>query len=134
MMDTEMDACGNCDHGVRSRTRPCAEGGCAWGAFGEWSDCTGGGVCSPGDTKACAYSDSCGERVCAANCTWDETCVPKQGAACVRRRITVENGQLNVQNEGDNYRCCGEGRWSFCLPSCQWSTECASCDPRNCEC
>jgi hypothetical protein len=122
----EMEPCGNCGSGVRTRTRTCSADGCSWGAWSAWSACTGQSGCTPGDTQACSPADSCGNRVCTNSCTWSG-CQPKAGAACLRRR-NME------QEEGSNYRCCADSRWQFCQPSCQWSTGCDTCSAQFCEC
>lgn len=125
--ETQTEACGACNTGRRTRTRTCSSTTCGWGAWGAWSAC--GGVtaaCTPGQTTACSPADSCGQRVCSASCTWGG-CVPRVANGCLRRRG-------GTQEEGSNFRCCGDGRWQFCLPSCQWSADCAACSPDFCEC
>lgn len=115
----EMAACGACNTGTQSRTLT-LNSACAYVA-GDWSPCSGvTAACTPGNTSACANGDSCGHRVCSDSCTWGG-CVPRAAGGCLRIRAgsTVQ---------GSNFRCCGSaGHWQFCLPSCNWSADCASC-------
>ena len=133
-VETGSGACDNCNNGKRTRSHSCGAD-CRWGSWGPFSECEGARGCAPGDTQACDPVDTCGVRVCNAKCSWDDTCVPKPGAECVRRRVYFEGGKKIVQEEGSMYMCCGDGQWSFCQPdTCQWSDSCASCSPANCEC
>lgn len=126
-METQTEPCGACNTGKRTRIRSCSSASCTWGGWGAWSACSGvTAACTPGDTIACSPADSCGHRVCSASCTWGG-CVPRVANGCLRRR----NG---AQEEGSNYRCCRDGAWQFCMPSCQWSADCAACSPDFCEC
>jgi hypothetical protein len=119
--ETVMQACGACGTGKQSHTRTCSSDGCAWGAWSEWTTCSGvTAACTPGATSACTNGDSCGHRVCGTSCTWG-ACTPKQAGGCLR----IREGH---SDEGSNYRCCGaRGHWEFCLSSCQWSGMCVAC-------
>lgn len=123
---TEERACGNCELGRQTRTRRC-DGSCSWGAWSEWSSCSGGGICAPGSTRACADRASpCTQQVCSASCTWS-ACGLVPGAAC---DYVSASGVA-----GGRWRCCGgagSSQWQFCLNSCQWSTDCASCSGCGC--
>lgn len=121
--DTQMDACGNCGSGTRTRSRGCDGATCTWGAFGEWSSCMGQSGCSPGSTTGCPNGDSCGHRVCRADCTWS-------GCQPIYECLRIRPGTSGPP--GNNYRCCGSSRWQFCLPSCYWSTDCALCSGCGC--
>lgn len=119
-IDTQMQPCGGCNTGGQTRTRACSAKTCTWDAWSEWSACAGvTAACSPGESMPCSPADSCGQRVCQADCTWSG-CVPVMPDGCLRRRD-------GTQEEGSNYRCCGVGKWQFCLPDCHWSTDCAAC-------
>jgi hypothetical protein len=126
--ETDTQACGACNTGTQSRTRTCSGQTCTWGTWSAWSACSGvTAACAPGETTACSPSDACGHRVCSDSCQWGG-CVPKKSGGCVLRR----NG---TQVEGSNYRCCGDGKWQYCLPeTCQWSTDCDTCSAAYCEC
>lgn len=126
-VDEQVERCGACGTGSRKRTRTCSTTTCSWGAWGAWSACAGvTAACTPGQTMGCSPADSCGHRVCNDSCQWGG-CVPRVAGGCLRRRG-------GTQEEGSNYRCCGDGRWQFCLPECTWSSACAGCSPTNCEC
>jgi hypothetical protein len=116
--DRETRSCGNCSTGTQSRTRTCSSSTCRWGSWGSWSTCSGGGACAPGATRT--GCDPCGHEVCTTSCTWG-ACEPAPGNACLRIRPGT-TGPV-----GNNYRCCGASRWQFCLDTCQWSTDCATC-------
>lgn len=122
---SETDMCGNCNLGRRTRTRSCDPATCMWGAFGPYSACSGGGACSPGATRGCANGDSCGHEVCSSSCNWG-SCQPRTAGGCLR----IRPGTMGP--EGNNYRCCGASRWQFCLASCSWSTDCATCSGCGC--
>jgi hypothetical protein len=74
--DQEVEACGHCEKGVRTRTRPCTAG--CWGAWSAWSECAyAAEVCDPAETAETRSVDcpTCGSkqqrRTCmAASCTW----------------------------------------------------------------
>jgi hypothetical protein len=118
---SETGACGNCDLGRRTRTRSCSATTCTWGPWGDWGACSGGGVCAPGATRACANGDSCGLERCSGTCSWG-SCEPRTAGGCLRIRPGTSGP------EGNNYRCCRlsstDDGWQFCLPSCAWSTAC----------
>ncbi|MET0342876.1 MAG: hypothetical protein ABW252_17855 [Polyangiales bacterium] len=98
------------------------------------ASCQMSGACKPGDLSECAPKDSCGQRTCKADCTWD-VCRPrlKTPNACLRVRVPPEKPE--GQGEGSNFRCCpGAQEWNFCQPNCEWGTECAPCESRFCEC
>lgn len=116
-MDTDTQACGNCDLGSQSRTRTCDATTCMWGAWSGFGTCSGGGACAPGATRA-GGCDGCSHQVCSGSCTW---------GGC-----TLRPGNTCNHEGGTNWRCCGSGRWQFCLSSCQWSTDCASCTSCSC--
>jgi hypothetical protein len=76
-IDEEMESCGGCGDGTRTRTRSCGAG-CSWGAWGAWGACSSGsgsGECTPGmtdtETRGCG---NCGTetrtRNCTDTCTW----------------------------------------------------------------
>jgi hypothetical protein len=75
-VERQMEACGNCNRGTRTRTRTCAADGCSWGAFGAWSACSNATTeCDPGapaqtQTVACT---TCGSRTQTRTCSRD-TC------------------------------------------------------------
>jgi hypothetical protein len=121
--ETDMRACGNCNSGVESRTRSCDAATCTWGAWSGFGACTGASGCSPGATTGCANGDSCGHRVCRSDCTYG-------GCQPIRECLRIRPGTSGP--EGNNWRCCGSSRWQFCLPSCYWSTDCASCSGCGC--
>jgi len=128
-IDSVEEAC--CSTGKHTRSRKCDPVTCQWGAFSDWSTCSGvQAVCTPGATSACTNNDPCGNRVCSNACAWGE-CVPKSGNAC----LCIHSGHTDC---GSNYRCgtgSHAGEWQFCLSdTCQWSTEWAECSPSNCEC
>lgn len=110
--DQDSAACGNCG----SKTRTCSTA-CQWGDYG---NCNGEG-CAPGATKEClcstnaagTISSCCGQQVCDNSCQWG-TCGLKPTSDC-------------DWNAGHTYRCCGTGKWQYCLSECQWSTDCATC-------
>ncbi len=115
--DRETRACGNCNLGTQSRTRSCDATTCTWGAWGSFGTCSGGGTCAPGATRA-GSCDPCSHQVCSSSCTWGG-CTLRSGNQCEHR-------------SGTNWRCCGSGRWQFCLSSCVWSTDCVSCSGCGC--
>lgn len=114
-VERQSEGCGNC--GTRERTRTCAADGCGWGDWTDWGGCNGSGPCSPGarDQSDC---DGCSERVCNSSCQWG-ACQLDAGAACEWR-------------SGRHWRCCGGSRWQYCLSTCQWSSDCATCSGCGC--
>jgi hypothetical protein len=104
---TDTQACGNCKQGTQTRT---CTASCSWGSL---TTCIGGGTCAPGATRQ-GNCEACGHQVCQSNCTWKSDCDPKPGNQCLWKN-------------GSHYRCCGVGRWEYCLSSCRWSGNCASC-------
>jgi len=125
-VDTAKQSCGACNTGQQTRTRKCSADTCTWGAWSAWSAC--GGVtatCTPGQTSDCANGDDCGQRVCSTSCSWG-ACAPKAAAECLR----IGPGHTD---QGSNFRCCGDGKWEFCLPTCHWSTMCEACGS-ECSC
>jgi hypothetical protein len=102
--DVQREGCERCG----TRTRTCGDD-CRWGG---WSGCTGQGECSPGETNGDGC-DRCLYHRCTDACHWG-ACELRPGSTCEWR-------------EGTHYRCCGASHWQFCLPSCVWSTDCASC-------
>jgi hypothetical protein len=114
--DVEEASCGNCG----TQTRTCSNT-CVWGSYGT---CQSQG-CAPGDTQDCMCStlgsttSCCGQKVCNNNCEWG-TCGLKPTSQC-------------DWDAGTTYRCCGSGgSWEWCLSSCQWSGNCASCGGCGC--
>lgn len=75
-VERQMEACGNCSLGVRTRTRTCATDGCSWGAWGAWGACSNPVTeCDPNgaaqtQTVACT---TCGSRTQSRSCSRD-TC------------------------------------------------------------
>ena len=76
-IDEEMESCGGCGDGTRTRSRSCGAS-CAWGAWGSWGSCstgTGSGECTAGqtdtETRPCG---NCGSqtrtRTCSSSCSW----------------------------------------------------------------
>ncbi|MCB9611075.1 MAG: hypothetical protein H6722_01315 [Sandaracinus sp.] len=123
--ETQMEerACGNCNLGRQTRTRSCSSS-CTWDAWSGWSGCSGGGMCAPGETRACSgRTSSCTQQVCSASCTWG-ACGLVAGAEC----DYVSAGGV----AGGRYRCCGTSQWQFCLSSCNWSDQCATCSGCGC--
>lgn len=100
--------CGNC--GSQAQTRTCS-GSCAWEGWTNSGTCGGQGACAPGATRA-GGCDGCSHQVCNGSCNWGG-CTLRPGNAC-------------NHEGGTNFRCCGAGRSQFCLPSCQWSTDCST--------
>ena len=114
---SESQGCGNC--GSKSRSRTC-NGQCAWGSWGSWSSCSGQGACAPGQTQA-GGCDECAQKVCNNQCKWGG-CALKPGAEC-------------EWQEGSHWKCCGGGKWHFCLPpkyGCVWSSQCIACSGCGC--
>jgi hypothetical protein len=113
--DNQSEGCGNC--GTRSRKRTCTEG-CQWGAWGDWGTCGSQGTCAPGLTTD-GGCDKCAQKSCNASCQW-ENCALKPGSEC-------------EWQDGKNWKCCGSGKWHFCLPStCKWSPSCSTCTGCGC--
>jgi hypothetical protein len=114
--DTEQQDCDNC--GVK--TRSCGND-CTWGSFGS---CQEQGECAPGERRDCLCSTHnttthcCGEEVCTTSCQWG-TCQLKSTATC-------------DWEAGTNFRCCGAGKWEYCLGDCNWSGNCAACSGCGC--
>ncbi len=121
--DSESQACGNCNAGSQRRTRSCDSSTCTWGAWGSWTTCSGGGTCAPGATRT--GCDPCGVETGTSSCTWG-SCQPRSGAECLRIRPGTSGPP------GNNWECCGSGRWHFCLDTCQWSTACDLCSGCGC--
>ena len=107
--DVENQDCGRCG----TQTRTCTDT-CNWGT---WSSCTDEGVCSPGETDG-SVCDACSQRTCSDYCLW--------GPCMVRPENECE------WRSGTHFRCCGDGRWQYCLSSCMWSTACESCLSTSC--
>lgn len=113
--ETKQEACGTCG----TITHTCNDA-CEW----ESGACESTGVCTPGEIRDCMCSTNfgntvcCGAEVCNANCTWDP-CALAQGNTC-------------DWNGGHEYRCCGAGKWEYCLSTCQWSGQCESCSDCSC--
>jgi hypothetical protein len=62
--------------GTQSHTRTCS-GSCAWGAWGGWSSCSGGGACAPtsrdydwGGYCPCPGDVRERSRTCSGSCSW----------------------------------------------------------------
>ncbi|MFT5430221.1 MAG: hypothetical protein ACI9OJ_000894 [Myxococcota bacterium] len=114
---TSTEACGNC--GTKKQTRTCSAQ-CTWGNYGAFGSCTSQGACSPGAVAA-SDCDSCAEKKCSNSCQWSG-CQLKAGAEC-------------LHEGGSNWRCCGGGKWQFCLPpiyGCKWSDQCENCSGCGC--
>lgn len=127
----EMESCGSCGTGSRTRTRTC-DATCGWGAYGAWGACEGGGssVCTPGatdtQTEACG---NCGSgsrsrsRTCdAATCDWGaygawSACSGATGCA---------PGATRACPNGDS---CGQ---QVCSSSCTWPSACTPTVPGGC--
>jgi hypothetical protein len=75
-LERQMEACGNCGRGVRTRTRSCAADGCSWGAWGAWSACsnqvTECDPSAPAQTQTVSCT-TCGTRTQSRSCSRD-TC------------------------------------------------------------
>jgi hypothetical protein len=74
--DQQMESCGSCGSGVRLRTRSCAADGCSWGAWSEWSECTGQQAeCDPGGPaeQRSVGCTTCGSKTQSRTCS-AETC------------------------------------------------------------
>jgi hypothetical protein len=75
-LERQMEACGNCGRGVRTRTRSCTADGCSWGAWSAWSACSNQVTeCDPTapaqmQTVPCT---TCGTRTQSRSCSRD-TC------------------------------------------------------------
>ncbi len=117
--DVQPCACGS---GTQTRTRTC-DSTCRWRPWSEPSACTGTTGCVPGDTTDCENGDSCGHRVCQADCTWGD-CEP------ILECLRIMPGTSGP--EGNNWRCCGTRSWQFCLSTCRWSLDCARCPTCGC--
>ena len=114
---SEQSGCGDC--GSKTRSRSCSDA-CQWEAWGGWSACAGQGACSPGQTQD-GGCDPCLEKTCNGSCQWGG-CQFKPGANC------------EWQN-GTHWKCCGPGKWHFCLPpvyGCVWSSDCVTCTGCGC--
>jgi hypothetical protein len=74
--EPQMEACGACNSGMRSRTRSCAPDRCSWGEWSEWSTCGGQtAACTPSATETRSVAcTTCGsrnqKRTCSSSCTW----------------------------------------------------------------
>ena len=115
--ETQTEGCGNC--GKKTRTRTC-DNSCGWSGWSAWSGCGGQGACSPG-AKTAGGCDACSEKTCNSQCNW-AGCKLKAGSEC-------------EWEEGSNWKCCGSGKWHFCLPpvyGCKWSSQCAACTGCGC--
>ena len=113
--ENQSEGCGNC--GTKNRKRTCTDE-CQWGPWSDWGTCDNQGACSPGQTtdEGC---DKCAQKTCDAGCQWS-ACALKSGSEC-------------EWQEGTNWKCCGSGKWHFCLPStCKWSSSCAACAGCGC--
>lgn len=122
-VQTEERGCGNCNLGRQTRTRSCTAE-CTWGAWSDFGTCSGGGTCAPGATRPCdGRTSSCTQQVCSASCTWG-ACGLVAGAQC---DYVSASGVA-----GGRFRCCGTSQWQFCLSSCQWSDQCATCSGCGC--
>lgn len=122
MVYSEKQTC--CSTGQQTHTHVCSADGCSFGAWSTWGACSVAATCVPGTTEACANKDSCGQRVCSASCAWG-ACAPKTADGCLR--IGPDH-----TDEGSNYKCCGSGKWTFCLSTCKWSTTCEACTDCGC--
>ncbi len=96
-----------------TRRRTCRDD-CTWGVLGP---CEGTRACEPGDVDG-TECDACSQQVCAADCRWGP-CDLRPTSECEWR-------------SGTHFRCCGYARWQYCLRTCLWSTDCASCSCSSC--
>ncbi len=119
-IDRDSEACG-C--GTRVRARECNPATCRWGAWSAFGTCSGGGSCTPGETRTCPGSSGCTVQTCNSSCNWG-ACGLRSGATC---EYNADDGR-----PGSRFRCCGGGRWQFCLSTCNWSSGCESCSGCGC--
>jgi hypothetical protein len=125
MLDTETGACGACGNGTRTRTRTCSDT-CGWGAWSEWSACSGGerNECAPGETRTetgvCGNCDL-GRRTrtiscdVAAGCVWS---APGAWSACSGGGACAP-GETTACSPADTcgHRVCsGACTWGACEP------------------
>ncbi len=117
-------ACGNCNTGTQTRTVTCDTTNGSW-VPGEWGQCSGGGVCSPGATRPCGASTTVNQ-VCGNNCTWN-TCCDKSAAVC------AQSGQVFQESNCSCVSCpptnpakpnvrSSDGTAAGCQASCKMSS------------
>lgn len=105
-----------------TQSRVCAED-CSWGG---WSDCSGGGICTPGQTQPCG---NCGIMTCGSDYLWGQcqnegVCSPGQTQS---QTCNLSGTQSRTCN---NY--CQWGGWSACSVNCQCAdSSLACCDGCN---
>lgn len=138
----ETQACGRCG----TQTRNCSDD-LTWG---DWSACTGEGVCEPGATQN-EDCENCGSRsrTCGADCSWgaygtctgvgacspgatqDGSCDPCSWVVCAADcrwgPCELRPGNECNWDEGHTVRCCGTREWQWCASGCHW-WPCDSCD------
>jgi hypothetical protein len=123
----QQEGCGNC--GTRRRT---CQADLRWSA---WSDCTGQGECSPGDSQSVDCGD-CGtqSRSCSGSCSWGSWSSCSGTRGCERGFVCEGDGSC-VCGPYPHWQDVGAG----CQPSCGvwlgdqgYSNEGAGCCPAGC--
>jgi hypothetical protein len=126
---TEMQMCGPCGLGVRTRKRTCLAGGCGWGEWIESMPCSvTTAECMPGQTDT--RSQACGPcntgsqtiaRRCTSACAWGAWDPPG------------ECGNVTAECLPNHWKCCGAGKWEWCYTNtCKWTGGCAPCSDCGC--
>jgi hypothetical protein len=124
MIDMDMESCGECGLGTRTRQRGCTMN-CRWASWSEWSACEQPAeVCKPGMTEM--NMESCGNcdvgmrktsRTCTRTCGWSdwnpEACI---GAEATCKPETI----LHLPDIGCGAMCGHSTQTQTCNASCGW--------------
>jgi hypothetical protein len=124
MLDTDMESCGRCGAGTRTRERGCGAD-CRWHSWSTWGECDEPAeVCTPGDADP--IMEACGNcglgmrkstRICTSSCSWSDW-MPE---ACVEDE---SNCSPNTTMKLDDLPCgdmCGRAsQIQTCNANCQW--------------
>ena len=114
--------CGNC--GQQSRVCSTA---CQWG---EWSSCTGQGVCPAGDIddQACGYCNTgTRSRTCATTCQWGSWGPCVGGGECAPGDTDTQPCPTSGTQERTCKVDCTWGAWSTCPSQCQVGQKICNC-------
>ncbi len=121
-IDTDMESCGGCGTGTRTRTHSCSAT-CSWGSYGSWGTCdpgTGSGECSPGETET--QSQACGDcgrqtrtRTCDSGCSWGAW---SSWGSCSGQGPCSPGATSNCTGDRSGSGCVHR----VCSSSCEWSS------------
>ena len=132
----ETQACGACNLGTQ--TRVCDAQSATWS---DWSACSGGGDCAPGEVRACGAG---GTQTCGSDCEWlaacdGQACAGSSTQACGHCALGSQTRTCNASSATwsdwgtcsgggecatSSTRGCGSGGTQTCGGDCAWGSAC----------